>query len=145
MSSLTRTDFRNTIIPLDSTRNAPKRPYATTACHIYAADVYAMSENSSDDRQHKKAKKSVPTNLTPVTIMVVDTISAVRSRKLLKVLLDSGSTTTLINKECLPKNCKPCPISSRRKVKTLTGTYTSTEVVTLAGNVVFSDVVRSWF
>ena len=131
MSILTKTDFYNTIIPLDSTRNAPKRPYATTTCHIYADDVYAMSEDSSDDRQHKKAKKSVPTNLTPVTIMVVDTISAVRSRKLLKVLLDSGSTTTLINKKCLPKNCKPCPISSSRKVNTLTGTYTSTEVVTM--------------
>ena len=36
-----------------------------------------------------KSKNSVPTNLTPVTIMVVDTISAVRSRKLLRVLLDS--------------------------------------------------------
>ncbi len=90
-----------------------------------------MSEDSSDDRQHKKAKKSVPTNLTPVTNLVVDTISAVRSRKLLKVLLDSGSTTTLINKKCLPKNCMPYPISSSRKVNTLTGTYTSTEVVTM--------------
>ena len=80
LSSLTRTDFRNTNIPLDSTRNAPKRSHATNECHIYADDVYAMSEDSSDDRQHKKAKKSVPTNLTPVTIMVVDTISAVRSR-----------------------------------------------------------------
>ncbi len=58
-----RTDFRNTIIPLDSTRNAPKRPYATTTCHIYADEVYAMSEDSSDDRQHKKAKKSVPTSV----------------------------------------------------------------------------------
>jgi hypothetical protein len=115
LSILTKTDFYNTIIPLDSTRNASKRPYATTTtCHIYADEVYAMSEDSSDDREHKKAKKSVPTNLTPVTITVVDTISAVRSRKLLKVLLDSGSTTTLINKKCLPKNCKPYPISSSR-------------------------------
>ncbi len=131
MSNLAKTDFYNTNIPLDSTRNAPKQSHATTEYHIYADDVYAMSEDSSDDRQHKKAKKFVPTNLTHVTIMVVDTISAVRSRKLLKVLLDSGSTTTLINKKCLPKNFKPCPISSSRKVNTLTGTYTSTEVVTM--------------
>jgi hypothetical protein len=34
-------------------------------------------------------------NLTPVTIMVVDTIGAVKSRQLLKILLDSGSTTML--------------------------------------------------
>ncbi len=105
MSILTKIDFHNTIIPLDSTRNAPKQPYATTTCHIFADEVYAMSEDSSDDRQHKKAKKSVPTNLIPVTIIAVDTISAVRSRKLLKVLLDSESTTTLINTKCLPRNC----------------------------------------
>jgi hypothetical protein len=103
LSSLTRTDFRDTNIPLDSTRNTPKQSHATAKCHIYAGDVYAISEDSSDDRKHKKAKKSVPTNLTPVTIMVVDTISAVRSRKLLKVLLDSGSTTTLINKNAYLK------------------------------------------
>ena len=61
MSSLTRTDFWNTNIPLDSTRNAPKGSHATSECHIYADDVYAMSEDSRDDRQHKKAKKSIPT------------------------------------------------------------------------------------
>jgi hypothetical protein len=61
--------------------------------------------------------------------MVVDTISSVRSRTLLRVLLDSGSTTTLINKRCLPRNCKPQEITSSRKVNTLAGTYTSTKVV----------------
>ena len=60
---------------------------------------------------------------TPVTIMVVDTIPSVKSRKLLRVLLDSGSTTTLINKKCLPKHCKPCQISSSRKVKSETFKY----------------------
>ncbi len=44
------------------------------------------------------------------------------------MLLDSGSTTTLINKRCLPRHCKPHEISSSRQVNTLTGTYTSTEV-----------------
>ena len=131
MSSLAKTDFYSTNNLLDSARNAPKSLHATNKCHIYADDVYAMSKDSSDDRQHKKAKKYVPTNLTPVTIMVVDTISVVKSRKLLRVLLDSGSTTTLINKKCLRKHCNPCQISNSRKVNTLTGTYTSTEVVTM--------------
>ncbi len=47
-----------------------------------------------------KPKKNVCQNLKPVTIMVVDTISSVRSKRLLKILLDSGSTTTLVNKKC---------------------------------------------
>jgi hypothetical protein len=71
----------------------------------------------------------VPQNLTPLMIMVVDTISSVRSRTLLRVLLDSGSTTTLINKRCLPRNCKLQEKASSRKVNILAGTYTSTEVV----------------
>ncbi len=61
--------------------------------------------------------------------MVADTISSFRSRTLLKVLLDSESITTLINKKCLPRHCKPCKLSSSRKVNNLAGTYTSTEIV----------------
>jgi hypothetical protein len=38
--------------------------------------------------------------------MVVDTISSVKSRILLKVLLDSGSTTTMIIENAFLKNAK---------------------------------------
>ena len=69
--------------------------------------------------------------LAPVTIMVVDTISTVKSRKLLRVLFDTGSTMTLINKRCLPKHCKPCEIKVTRKVNTLSGSYDSTEMVVM--------------
>jgi len=47
----------------------------------------------------------------------------------LKVLLDSGSTIILINKKCLPKACKPCPISQSRLVNTLAGSYQSSAMV----------------
>jgi hypothetical protein len=66
-----------------------------------------------------------------VTIMVVDTISSVKSRIFLKVLLDSGSTTTMINRKYLPRNCQTCKISNSRKIGTLTGSYTSSEMVVL--------------
>jgi hypothetical protein len=92
-------------------------------------DLYAIAKDSDNDKEVDKPMKTVPRNLTPVTIMVVDIISLVRSRALLRVLLDSGSTTTLINKRCLPRNCKPWEIASSRKVNTLVETYTSTEVV----------------
>ncbi len=74
-------------------------------------EVYAISEDYGSDNKVDKPKKNVPQNLTPVTFMVVDTISSVRSRRLLKILLDSGSTVTLVNKKCLPKKCRPCQIS----------------------------------
>ncbi len=63
--------------------------------------------------------------------MVVDTISSVKSRILLKVLLDSGSTTTMINRKCLPRCCQMCKISKCRKIGTLAGFYTSSEMVVL--------------
>jgi len=68
-------------------------------------------------------------NLTPVTIMVADTIGTVKSRRLLKVLLDSGSSTTLINKRCLPRKCLPCKTSQSRMVNTLAGNYQSSAMV----------------
>ncbi len=92
-------------------------------------EVYAISEDNGSNIKVEQTKKVAPQNLTPVTIMVVDTISLYRSRTLLRVLLDSGSTTTFINKKCLPKNCKPREIVSSRIVNTLAGTYTSTELV----------------
>ena len=63
--------------------------------------------------------------------MVVDTISAVKSRRLLKVLLDSGSTMTVINKKCLPKNCKTRKTAKDRMVNTLAGSYNTSEMVVM--------------
>jgi hypothetical protein len=86
-------------------------------------EEYAISEDNCSDKEVDKPKKNVNQNFTPVMIMVVDTISSVRSRRLLKILLDSGSTTTLANKKCLPKKCRPCQISQSKMVNTLTGSY----------------------
>jgi hypothetical protein len=60
--------------------------------------------------------------------MVVDTISSVKLIILLKVLLDSGSTSTMINRKCLPRNCQTCKISKSRRIA---GSYTSSEMVVL--------------
>jgi hypothetical protein len=78
-----------------------------------------------------KSNKNNPKQLTLGTIMVVDTISSVKSRILLKVVLDSGSTTTMINRKCLPRNCQTCKIFKSRKIGTLAGSYTSSEMVVL--------------
>jgi hypothetical protein len=51
-------------------------------------EVYAIYEDDGSNKEVDKSKKTVPQNLTPVTIMVVEAISSVRLRTLLKVLLD---------------------------------------------------------
>ncbi len=77
------------------------------------------------------SNKNSPKQLTPVTIMVVETISSVKSRILPEVMLDSGSTTTMINRKCLPRNCQMCKISNSRKIGTPAGSYTSSEMLVL--------------
>jgi hypothetical protein len=49
-----------------------------------ADEVYAITEDNDSDKEMDKPKKTVHQNLTPVMIMVVDTISSVRSRTLLR-------------------------------------------------------------
>ena len=82
-----------------TTGNAPNK---LEVINNMIEDAYAISEENSDEQGPINEINVLPsqTNLAPITIMVLDTMSAVKSRRLLKVLLDSGSTTTLINKKC---------------------------------------------
>ncbi len=98
MSSLTKTDHCSTDFSLGSTRNAPEILNISPIFVTCTEEVYATYEDNGSSREEDKPKKTVPQNLTPVRFMVVDTISSVRSRNILKVLLDSESTMTLINK-----------------------------------------------
>ena len=124
LSRILSSDLVNNCSAIISTGNAPKN---TLSDQCFMAETINDSTTASDNAKKRKRNNhnsdiSLSTkNLTPVTIMVVDTIGTVKSRKLLKVLLDSGSTTTLINKRCLPRACKPCPISQSRMVNTLAG------------------------
>jgi len=60
-------------------------------------------------------------SLTPITIMVADTMGLEKSRALLKVLSDRGSTKSLISIKALPKGAQLIPLTSTKKVTTLAG------------------------
>jgi hypothetical protein len=97
LSSLKTADLYGTISTVDSTGNAPKSSNTQHVCHIITDEVYTnLVQISTKEATDIKSNKNSPKQLTPVTIMVVDTISSVKLRILLKVLLDSGSTTTMI-------------------------------------------------
>jgi hypothetical protein len=99
-----------------STGSAPKSTSTKPVCYIFADDVYTNLEQiSAKEAMDINSNKNIPKQLTPVTIMVVDTISSVKSSTLLKVLLDSGSTTTMNNRKCLPRIAKRAkfPIAER--------------------------------
>jgi hypothetical protein len=76
---------------VDSTGNAPNSTSTRLVHYIFADDVYTNLEKiSAKEAIDICSNRKVPKQLTPVTIMVVDTNPSVKSRILLKVLLDSG-------------------------------------------------------
>ena len=152
MSEIEYLDTTSTNTTVFSTGNAPKNLHKNNKLELKNMNLVSRSKwlqdhscymtdamNTNSMQNSKKRKRgeenldnlSSKRNLTPVTIMVVDTIGTIKSRKLLKVLLDSGSTTTLINKRCLPRHCKPCQISQNRTVNTLAGSYQSSAMVVM--------------
>ena len=63
--------------------------------------------------------------------MIADTIGALRSRVLLKVLFDPGSTVTFISRKVLPRHCKLVPIKQGKKVNTIAGSNLCNKMVVL--------------
>jgi hypothetical protein len=107
---------------------------ATSISSADSVDAYPLVEDQDPTTTSEvppAVKMPHTKRLTPTSIMVVDTISAVRSRVLLKVLFDPGSTATLINRKCLPRHCKTCPISQGRKINTLAGSCATKEMVVM--------------
>jgi hypothetical protein len=90
---------------------------------------------SKDNHESSEVIESLPIklpnkkHLTPTSIAVVDTIPSVRSRTLLKVLFDPGSTSTLISCKCPPRHCKPCTITNEPQIHTLAGTCSMKQMV----------------
>ena len=96
-----------------------------------AFPVLEATEKANDSQENIMAALPNRKRLTPLSIMVCDTISVVRSRTILKVLFDPGSTVTFISRKCLPRHCKPCPVTKSRSVNTLAGSCTANEMVVL--------------
>jgi hypothetical protein len=92
---------------------------------------------TKEDQETVEVIKSPPIRipskkcLTPTSIAVVDTISSVRSQILLKVLVEPGSTSTLINCKCLPRHCKSCTITNERNIHTLAGPCSTNQMVVI--------------
>ena len=63
--------------------------------------------------------------------MVVNTVGLKKSGILLKVLLDPGSTKTLIHHKALPRNARLIPLQQVKEVNTLAGTMEAKELVHL--------------
>jgi hypothetical protein len=100
-------------------------------------DAFPVFEE--DQQVHRTDNGTMPLAMpnnswpTPIRIMVLDTIVAVKSHTLLKVLFDPGLTATLINSKCLPQHCKPFTKNQARTINTLAGSCTTGAMVVMRG------------
>jgi len=101
--------------------------------HVRADSFPVLAANSDvgDSPQDTASNEPSRKRLTPLSILVCDTISTVRSRTILKVLFDPGSTVTFISRKCLPRHCKPSLTTKSHSVNTLAGSCTTNEIVVL--------------
>jgi len=76
-------------------------------------------------------KVMLPKYESPVTICTADTIGSLRSRRLFRVLLDSGSTVSMIKRSALPEGVLTKEISQTKIVRTLAGKLKTQEAVTM--------------
>ena len=86
--------------------NAPKIKILGDYSDEICLAIDDNNDQTSNKNMNQKSKLLEEQHLAPVTIMVADKISSVKSRKLSKVLLYKGSTTALINCRCLPNLVK---------------------------------------
>lgn len=73
----------------------------------------------------------MPRKQTPVSVCTADTMNTVRSRRLLKVLFDTGLAKTLINRRALPRNIVTRKLSDTKVLKTIMGKTSVNEMVHL--------------
>ncbi len=122
----------STVVPGNALNNTRSMNKTEAKISLAASGISISSFNSIEayplveDKYPPEIGDTIPDvkmpnkkRLTTTSIMVVDTISTIKSCTLLKVLFDPGSTATLINRKCLPKNCKACPIKQECQINTL--------------------------
>ncbi len=114
-----------------TSRTPTGKPTVKEAFPVLESNLEAnLKANDNSKRVVAKAKMPSQKRLTPLSVMVCDTIS-VRSWTLLKVRLDSGSTAMFIPRKGLPRHCKPCPVTKTDSVNMLAGLCSDNQMVVL--------------
>ena len=132
-------DFETVETDSTSTGNAPNENNCSNAEQVDDTVPTDVECNNIDDEEFNVyyrvpvPKDGTPRDLslTPITIAVMDTIGLVRSRKLLRVLLDPGSSGTMVHERIVPKEAKPVPLSRNKTVKTIAGKMATNRMVHL--------------
>ncbi len=73
----------------------------------------------------------IPKQESPITICTADTISAIRSQRLVQILFDSGLNVSMIKRSALPKGIITKLLGDTKLVRTFSGCLKTQEVITM--------------
>ncbi len=93
-------------------------------------ECYEVEDDTPQFNYHGP-KIKIPKQESPVTICTADTTGTIRSRRLFRVLFDSGSNVSMIKRSALPKGVVTNVIGDTKLVRTLACHFKMQEVVTM--------------
>ncbi|KAL7434954.1 hypothetical protein ACHAXH_002429 [Discostella pseudostelligera] len=93
--------------------------------------VFELEETVQTTDSDRPPSEQDASWLTPLSILTADTIGALHSQKLLKVLFDPGSTYTFIHRRALPWHRQPFKVKDAKKINMINGANSCNEVVIL--------------
>ena len=105
------------------------------------SDAFANNEETLITEGGQE-KNNDPEASIPVTLMVVKKMQGKPSGRILRVLLDSGGSHTMISIKALPLGAHPKSLGRIETCKTLAGTFDTSKVVELE-TIVFPEFSRN--
>jgi hypothetical protein len=123
-SSDSSASMTNSIVTCDITDDGSEGNASIASLEVY--------EVFDDDIEYCfYGPKIIPKNETPESICTVNTIGAIRSRQLFRILLDSGASCCLIKRSSLPMGVVLKDLSTGKNINTLSGHVMAQQVVTM--------------
>ena len=131
-------------IPIDETflenpaGNAPELEKQMLEGNSYEEESFLIDECHLIYEGENEVSYMVPTpkggtprnqSLTPIMIAMIKTIGTLKSKVLLKCLLDTGSSTTMIHRCALPRKITPVPLKQSKTVTSLADEMTAKDMV----------------
>ena len=107
----------------------------TSECSEYSNILSVGNAIETFVFDHHMVEVNIPTPKsvykTPTSILAAENIGCCTSRRILRVLFDTGSMKTMIHKRVVPKNAKPVKTQTKQTFRTLAGKMTTSEMVVL--------------
>ena len=63
--------------------------------------------DDTNDVQYKIPMPKQDRQQTPISVLTADTVGAIQTKRIYRVLFNTGSTKMLIHRSCVPKKAKP--------------------------------------